>query len=156
MINNIMLTGNLAANAEVKTTQSGKPLVAFRIGFNSKHGKEDYTKWVNCTWWGQYAVDYFSQRLLKGTRVLVSGKPSFRQYQDKNGNMAEAFEINVDNVEFIAKNEVRNAQPQQFNPQQYNQQMQQQPNMQQQAVANAFPGAEVTPLPYDDSVFWND
>ena len=70
--------------------------------------------------------------------------------------MAEAFEINVDNVEFIAKNEVRNAQPQQFNPQQYNQQMQQQPTMQQQAVANAFPGAEVTQLPYDDSAFWND
>lgn len=155
MINTITLTGNLGKAAETKTTQTGKTCAVFSLAFSSKNGKEDYTKWVRCTLWSQYAIERNVPRLQKGTRVIISGRPSFRQWADQNGEIHEEFEVSVTDIEYVAKNAVA-AQPQQFQPQQYVQQYnaaQQQPMPQptaQQAVAQQWPTAQVQPA-YADS-----
>lgn len=153
MLNNVTLTGNLGSTAETKTTQSGKTFMKFTLAFNSQNGKETHTKWVRCTVWSPAMIERYAQRLVKGTRVIISGRPSFRTWADQSGVSHEEFEVSVNDLDFVQKNAVQpvQAQPVQAVPQPMPQPVQAVPQP-VQAVQEQWPTVQVQPAYSDENI----
>lgn len=90
MINKVILIGNLGADPEIRYTQSGTPVVNFRIAtterWKDKDGQQqEQTEWHNVVAWGRLA-EICGEYLAKGSKVYVEGKLQTRKWQDQNGN----------------------------------------------------------------------
>jgi single-strand DNA-binding protein len=99
MINRTVLQGRLCANPELRTTQSGVSVCSFRIAWSEKYKENETKLFMNCTAWrglGEMVSKYF----VKGQEIVVEGKLSTREWQDKDGNNRSTNELTVDNVSF--------------------------------------------------------
>lgn len=125
----IVATGNLAADAELRTTQSGRSVLNFRIG-DSKSKKNDQggwdkiaENWFNVAIWGELA-EFYAKQLTKGTRVKITGEFYQREYDKKDGSgKGVALEVTAWGVNIIPKRDNNNGggfqqSPQQSAPQQ--------------------------------------
>ena len=80
----IIALGNLGKDAELKKTQSGKPLVTFSLGVTTGHGDNTHTEWFNVAKMGE-GVDKLAQYLKKGKGMLVEGKLKTTSREDEHG-----------------------------------------------------------------------
>ncbi|QRQ79149.1 single-stranded DNA-binding protein [Glutamicibacter protophormiae] len=126
----IVATGNLAADAELRTTQSGRSVLNFRIA-DSKSRKNDQggwdkiaENWFNVAIWGELA-EFYANFLKKGTRVKITGEFYQREYDKKDGSgKGVALEVTAWGVNIIPKRDNNGngggfqAPPQQAQPQQ--------------------------------------
>jgi single-strand DNA-binding protein len=86
MLNKVILIGNLGADPEIRTTESGASVASFRIACNDpykdKDGNwQDGTEWITITAW-HYLADRAQKRLKKGTTISVEGKFTTRKWVD--------------------------------------------------------------------------
>lgn len=95
----IIATGNLGADAELRTTPSGRSVLNFRIG-DSKSKKNDQggwdktaENWFNVAIWGELA-EFYAKQLTKGTRVQITGEFYQREY-DKNDGSGKGVSLDV-------------------------------------------------------------
>lgn len=93
--------GNLGKDAETREA-SGSTVCNFSVGVNLSFRKKDgtfveRTEWVRCTIWGRFA-EAMAPHLKKGTGVLVSGEPSTREYEDRDGNKRQSTDLQVDKL----------------------------------------------------------
>jgi single-strand DNA-binding protein len=80
----IITMGNLGKDAELKTTQSGKPMVMFSLAVTTGHGDTTHTEWFNVAKMGE-GVDKLAQYLKKGKGVLVEGRLKTTSREDEHG-----------------------------------------------------------------------
>lgn len=97
MINKVILIGNLGADPEIRYTQSGTPVVNFRIAtterWKSQDGQQqEQTEWHQIVAWRRLA-EICSEYLQKGSKVYIDGKLQTRKWQDQNGNDRYTTEI---------------------------------------------------------------
>jgi single-strand DNA-binding protein len=95
--NQVQLIGNLGQKPEIKTFGEDKKLAKFSIAtsdyyIDNKGEKKEETQWHNIVIWGKQA-DIVEKYLDKGMQVAVSGKITYRQYDDKDGNRKYITEI---------------------------------------------------------------
>ena len=106
-INRIILTGNLTADPELRSTPSGSSVCSLRIAFNTrrKSGDEwtEKANYVDVIVFGAQG-DNCAQYLTKGRGVAVDGRLEWRDYTDKDGNKRQAHEIIADAVQFLGGN----------------------------------------------------
>lgn len=102
MFNLVVLTGRLTADPELKTTQSGIPVTTFSIAVNRNYraGEEQQTDFINIVAWRQRA-EFITKYFKKGSMIGIEGSIQTRRYQDKNGNNRTAFEVVVNNAQFV-------------------------------------------------------
>lgn len=98
-MNQINITGRLAAQPELKTTPNGKSVLSFTLAVNRPRVK-DTTDWIPCVAWNQSA-EYLSKYAGKGSRIGVSGTLTSRSYEDKEGNKRTVYEVLCDSVEIL-------------------------------------------------------
>lgn len=81
------------------TQGKGTPVGRFSVGVNEYNSstKENETMWVNVTLWGK-AAESLSPYLVKGTKVIVSGKLSIRKYTANDGTEKYSTEVIADMV----------------------------------------------------------
>lgn len=86
----IIFTGNLGADSELRFTPSGSAVLNFRAA-DSKSKKNDSggwdkvtEQWFNVTIWGSMA-EFMVDKLRSGVRVKVYGEFYQRTYEGKNG-----------------------------------------------------------------------
>lgn len=98
MLNQCQFIGNLGADPEIKSFQSGDRIANLRLAVterwkdkNSGERKER-TEWVSVTFRAGL-VEVAEKYLRKGSKVFVSGKMVTRKYQDRDGNDKYATEI---------------------------------------------------------------
>lgn len=101
-LNVVAIMGRMAADAQLRTTQSGKNVASFRVAVD--RGRKDangqnQTDWLNVVAWGKTA-DFVSRYFSKGSMIAVTGRLQSRNYQDKNGNNRTAIEIVANQVSF--------------------------------------------------------
>lgn len=101
---NYTLTGILAKDCEVATTDSGKQVIKFSIPENKKwkdkNGeKHEKTKWVSCVWWNDNAI--IPQYLKKGMCVSIVGEPEASAYIDNAGKAVAKLECKVLSLNLI-------------------------------------------------------
>lgn len=85
----IVATGNLGADSEIRYTPSGSPVLNFRMADSKSKKKGDEwekvaEQWLNVTVWGSLA-EFLGDKLSKGVRVKITGEFYMRQYEGKNG-----------------------------------------------------------------------
>lgn len=99
--NTVTLVGNLTREPELKFTQSGRAVAAFGLAVNRRYqvnGEwKDDTSYFNVTAWGQLAENA-SASFTKGSRVIVTGRLSWREYTTRDGDKRTAIEVVADEL----------------------------------------------------------
>ncbi len=99
-MNKIIVSGGLGRDAELKTTANGKNVLEFSLAVNDGFGDHKKTYWWKCALFGDRATK-LHQHFVKGTKLLVEGKPALRQYEKSDGSKGMSAEIFVTDFEFI-------------------------------------------------------
>ena len=104
-VNKVILIGNLGADPEVRTIESGAKVANFSIAtterYKDKSGNPvDKTEWHNIVMWRGLA-DVAEKWLKKGSQVFVEGKLRTRSWDDQNGNKRYTTEIMADNMTML-------------------------------------------------------
>jgi len=94
--NQVNLIGFLGADPEIKNFDSSKK-ASFRIATNDSY-KDKNGEWVTQTEWHQVIAwgkvsDTIEKMLKKGHQVAVSGKLTYRTYEDKEGHKRNTTEV---------------------------------------------------------------
>ena len=102
MLNTVALMGRLAADPELKTTQSGIAVTSFRIAVDRTYQPKDQEKitdWIDVVAWRNTA-EFVARYFHKGSMIAVQGSIQTRSYTDRDGNRRTAVEVVADNVFF--------------------------------------------------------
>ena len=105
MYNSVTLIGRLGADPETKTLQSGQTVANFSLAtdssYKNKEGeKVSKTEWHKIQVWGALA-GVCSQYLSKGKLVMIVGKITYRQWDNKDGVKQYTTEIVADNMKML-------------------------------------------------------
>lgn len=102
MFNLVVITGRLTADPELKTTQSGISVTSFSVAVNRPYrtGEEQQTDFINVVAWRKTA-EFIAKYFKKGNMIGIEGSIQTRKYTDKNGNNRTAFEVVVNNAQFV-------------------------------------------------------
>lgn len=101
--------GNLGRDCEVKVI-NGKNYNAFPVAVSEGFGENKKTVWINVL---KFAGenDKLGQYLTKGTKVYISGKPSFSAYTNKNNEAAYDVSLWANELELVGG--MQSSQPEQ-------------------------------------------
>lgn len=104
MINKAILLGNLGADPESRTTNSGSTVTNLRVATSArvKRGDswEDETTWHRVVCFGKTAENA-ARFLAKGRQVYVEGRTQHSEYTDKDGNRRWSTEVIADVIKFV-------------------------------------------------------
>ena len=107
MINKVILVGNVGADPEIRTLDSGVKVARIRLATTErvpnkdKSGYTDVTEWHNITLWRNLA-DVVDKYVRKGSQLYIEGKLRTREY-DKNGVKCYSTEIVADELKMLGK-----------------------------------------------------
>jgi single-strand DNA-binding protein len=103
-INRVVITGNLTADPELRSTPSGTPVCSLRIACNTrrKSGDEwvDKPNYFNVTVWGGQGENV-ARHLTKGRPVAIDGRLEWREWETQEGAKRQAIDIIADSVQFL-------------------------------------------------------
>lgn len=100
--NKVQLIGNVGNNPEIKTLENDKRLAKFSLATNesytnNKNEKVQNTVWHNIVAYGPI-VSIIEKHVEKGKQLALSGKLTYRDYQDKEGITKNITEIILDEI----------------------------------------------------------
>ena len=96
-MNQVQLLGNLARDAELRFTQSGKAVATFTVAATNTYvdsttnETKEQTAFINCVAWGKTGEAVGNCK--KGERLLVNGRIQTRSYEDSNGQKKYVTEV---------------------------------------------------------------
>jgi single-strand DNA-binding protein len=96
-MNRVILTGRIANDLELKTSNAGKSFMSFGLAVNA--GRER-THFFDVVCFGKTA-ELLNQYRGKGSKILVEGYLSTRAWTDKQGNKRKSVEVIANNTEFL-------------------------------------------------------
>ncbi|MDF9795890.1 single-strand DNA-binding protein [Catalinimonas alkaloidigena] len=107
MKNRVQLIGRLGQDPEVRTLNSGRMVAQFSLATsevykNSAGERVQDTQWHQVIAWGKLA-EISENLLIKGQEVVVEGKISYRNYEDKNGIKRYVTEIIASDIMLVGK-----------------------------------------------------
>lgn len=143
----ITIIGNLTAEPEVHTTNTGTHVVGFTIAstprtFNRQTNQfeDGQALFIRCSAWRDMA-DHVAQTLHKGMRVIAQGRLEQNEYTDQQGNKRTSIQMQVDEI----GPSLRYATAQVQRTTQQNNGYQQQGGYQQQAQAPQYGQQQTAP-----------
>ena len=101
-MNKVILIGNLAADPESRTTQSGVAQCTLRLAVQRRFANQQGVReadFFNIVCWRQTA-EFRSRYLSKGRKIAVEGSLQTRSYDAQDGSKRYVTEVIADNVEF--------------------------------------------------------
>ena len=103
MLNRVIIMGRLTADPELRHTQSGVAVAAFRIAvdrdFKDRETGEKKADFLPVVAWRQTA-EFVSRFFTKGRAAVVDGRLQVREYTTQAGEKRTVTEIVADNVYF--------------------------------------------------------
>jgi len=114
MLNNITIMGRFAADAVLRTTQSGTNVASFALAvdrdFKGPNGERE-TDFINCVAW-KGTAEFVSRYFGKGSMAVVVGRLQTRSWTDNEGKKRYATEVIAENVYFgESKKDTANSTP---------------------------------------------
>ena len=105
-LNKVILMGNITADLELKTTQSGVSVIQFSIGVGRRLSKEQQndpnaikSDFINIVAWRNTA-EFISKYFSKGKSIVVVGSLQVRSYTAQDGSKRYVTEVVADEVTF--------------------------------------------------------
>jgi single-strand DNA-binding protein len=107
-INRVVITGNLTADPDLRTLQSGTSVCKLRVACNTRRKDSASDKWVDkpnyfdVTVWGSLG-ETVAKYTAKGRPVAIDGRLEWREWDTDDGAKRQAVEIIADSVQFIGR-----------------------------------------------------
>lgn len=98
-MNNFCMTGNIAQDLNLKTTESGKHYTSFRMAVKRPHVK-DKTDFFTFKAFNQTA-DTLCQYCKKGSRIAATGYIQVNEWQTQEGQKRYDVEFIIDTFDFL-------------------------------------------------------
>jgi single-stranded DNA-binding protein len=98
-MNNVTLMGRLTRDPELKYSQAGKAYCRFTVAINREFNREE-ADFINCLAFGKTA-ETIAEWLGKGRRIALQGRIQTGNYENKNGEKVNTFEVVADRFEFV-------------------------------------------------------
>lgn len=98
-LNQCSFIGNLGADPEVRSLQSGSKVVNLRLAVSEtwkdkqSGERKEKTEWVSIVIFGDGLANVAERYLRKGSKIYASGKLATRKWQDKDGNDRYSTEV---------------------------------------------------------------
>ena len=99
MLNHSTVQGRLVADPEMRATQAGVSVCSFRVAWSEKYKEQETKFFLSCTAW-RTTADLICKHFHKGKEIIVEGKLSTREWEDKEGRKCSSVEMTVDKVHF--------------------------------------------------------
>lgn len=103
-MNKVVLIGRLTRDPELRYAQSGKAFCTFTLAVDRRFSKQNNNQptadFIPCMAWDKLA-EIVGNNLAKGRRVGVEGHLQTRTYDAKDGSKRSAFEVVVNELEFL-------------------------------------------------------
>jgi single-strand DNA-binding protein len=98
-VNQVQLIGNLGKAPELKTFENGNKVVRFTLATNESYKNNagewvNETQWHNLVAWGNLA-SHISENTEKGSKVIITGKLTNRNYENAKGEKKYITEVVV-------------------------------------------------------------
>ncbi len=100
----ITVVGNLTGDPELRFTPSGAAVANFTVASTprafdrqSNEWKDQETLFMRCSVWRE-AAENIAESLVRGNRVVVTGRLKSRSYETKEGEKRTVMELEVDEV----------------------------------------------------------
>ncbi len=110
MANNITVVGNLGGDADIRYLQDGTAVCSGSVAdeANRKNAAGEWER-TGTTWWrfslfGSKA-EAAANVLVKGARVIVTGRAALREYTSKDGEERRSLEIKANDVAVVPRAE---------------------------------------------------
>ena len=109
-INRVVMTGNLTADPELRSTGGGTSVCSLRIACNTRRKDGTTGEWVdkpnyfNVTVWGNQGENA-ARYLSKGRPVAIDGRLEWREWDAQDGTKRSAVDIIADSVQFLGSRE---------------------------------------------------
>lgn len=96
-INNVIVSGRLTRDVDLRYTSNGTPVATIGLASDRRYKDadnnwQDETTFLRVVAWSQLA-ERVAENLKKGSPVMVEGRLSSRQWQDKNDTTRTTIEI---------------------------------------------------------------
>ncbi|HTV74419.1 MAG TPA: single-stranded DNA-binding protein [Candidatus Acidoferrales bacterium] len=98
--NRITLVGNLTRDPEIRYLSSGSGVTKFALAVNRKTKQGDETMFIDVVAWDKLG-EICNTYLKKGMSVLVEGRLSIRNYDDKEGVKRKAVEVVASDMQML-------------------------------------------------------
>lgn len=108
-MNNVVLTGRLTANPELKVTQSGTKVCVFALAVNKDKEHTDFPQ-VVCF---EKTAENLCTYQKKGSMIGVNGRLQTRSYERQDGTKAYVTEVIANTVEYLSSKSDNSAKTQQ-------------------------------------------
>ena len=108
MINKVILIGNVGADPEIRTLESGIKMARIRIATTERiYNREsqesrDHTEWHNLVVWRNLA-DVVDRYVRKGSQIYVEGRLRSREWTDQQGQKRYSIEVAVDDLKMLGR-----------------------------------------------------
>lgn len=104
-MNKCVFIGRLTRNPELRYSQGGKAFATFTLAvdrkmWSKKQDGQQQADFIPCMAWDKLA-EIVGNNLTKGRRVGVEGHLQTRTYDAKDGSKRSAFEVVVNELEFL-------------------------------------------------------
>lgn len=114
-INNVIISGNLTRDVELKDVSKGRKVCTFSIANNrtflSNNEKQNETSFIDIEVWGIIAENC-AKYIKKGSPVVVTGRIKQERWQGQDGTNRSRVKIVASNVQFLSSaNKQEEAQP---------------------------------------------
>ena len=110
MVNRMILQGRLCSDPELRRTNSGTAVCSFRVAWSEKIKDRETKLFLPCVAW-QGTAEMICNHFAKGKEIIVEGKLSSREYEDKTGNKRTVVELTADRVHFYGSKDSAPQQP---------------------------------------------
>ena len=100
-MNNIIITGRLTKDPELRTTNSGTEVCNITVAVDrfAKKGEEKKADFIDCTVWSKSGV-FVSTYFKKGDGIVIRGRLESRKWVDNDGKNRIAWEVVAEHIEF--------------------------------------------------------
>lgn len=107
MVNKVILIGNVGADPEVRTLESGVKVATLRLATTERGKDKDgnatsHTEWHSVVVWRALA-DVVDRYVRKGTQLYVEGRLRTREWSTREGEKRYSVEVLCDNLQMIGK-----------------------------------------------------
>lgn len=98
-MNNIIITGRLTKDPELKQTQTGAYFLPLCVAVD-RGDKNRTTDFIDCLAWNKTA-EFIAKYFKKGKPIEITGKLTTRTYEKNDGTKVKATEVLINEVGFV-------------------------------------------------------
>src|SRR5215212_11902852 len=101
-VNKVILIGNATRDAELRHTQTGKPISSIRVATNRSIKGEEETQFHSIVCWDRLA-ETTAEYIKKGDPFYAEGRLQYRSSQDQEGKERGTCEVLAEDVQFLSR-----------------------------------------------------